>query len=98
MYARSAFGLQEGHVASLRSPEYDISTLECGACRLGFWYHMHGSDIGRLEVGLPKIHDMSDIHSILLCFGRYLWRRRFLPSRSLVLLSFRSLVNREMSG
>jgi hypothetical protein len=53
MYARGWF-LQPGHVAALRSPEYDVRSMKCGVCRLEFWYHMHGSHIGRLEVFIEQ--------------------------------------------
>ena len=61
MYAMAGFFRQPGHVAVLRSPEYDVRSLKCGTCRLEFWYHMHGSHVGRLEVGffviIPKQKD-----------------------------------------
>ena len=50
MYAAAGHSLSEGSVAILRSPEYKVSDLKCGYCRLEFWYHMKGSNVGSLEV------------------------------------------------
>lgn len=47
----SIFGVKKGDVAILKSPEYNVTDLDCTFCMLEFWYHMYGSTVDRLEVG-----------------------------------------------
>jgi hypothetical protein len=53
----STSNLEQGDVAILRTPEYNVTKLSCKACLLEFWYHMYGSQTGTLEVYIEQTTD-----------------------------------------